>query len=342
MKNNKVSIVIPYYDCPLYLLRKCINSCLNQTYDNLEILVLIDGSPKDLTHIIKHYEEANDNIKFIISDTNHGVSFQRNLGIEKSSGEYIQFVDADDYIEPEMIQKMVNRMESDGSDVVICGVSETVYECDNGLFDTRTFFSFPSRFCHIQYTNFPTNKLFKLDILKNNQIRFNEKVKLGEDAIFCQEYYKHVSYISCMPERFYHYVRQIMSATKGFDPDYFKYEDKVISAIEDNFSRKQLNDHERQYILHWHYRKVYMVYEHYFNAFSSRIITKKELLDYYKDISEDEVFAVDSSGLRKNLFYLKDEYRSAKALSSRNPARILRAIAKARGKRATIKTIVSK
>lgn len=341
MKNNKVSLVIPYYNSSIYLLRKCLDSCLNQTYDNIEILVLIDGSTKDTSSVEKYYTEKYSNVVFLKSKENHGVSYQRNLGIKEASGKYISFVDSDDYIEREMIEKMVLRMKRDNSDIVICGVADSMYDCEDGLYDTKTFFSFPSRFCHVQYTNFSCNKLFKLDVIKNNKIHFDVSVKLGEDAVFCQEYYNNIKYISCMYNRFYHYVRQTTSSTNKYSPDFFIFEEKVISSIDGNFLKNQLNTQEWQYMHYWHYRKAYLVYEHYYNAFEEGAMSKRDLLDVYRRMMKKTVFSISPAAIKNNKHSLKKDYAIAKSLV-KHPKSVFWTISRTRGVRSIVKAIIRK
>lgn len=337
---NKATIAVPYYNSSVYLLRKCLNSCLRQTYGNIEILVLVDGTPRDISSVIDEYSK-NKKVKFLVSKKNLGVSAERNIAIKKASGDYLFFIDSDDYIDADMVEKMVNRMEQDDSDMVICGIADTEYVCDNGLFDKRVFFSFPQRFCHIQYTNFVANKMFKLDIIRKYSIAFDEKIKLGEDALFCQEYYKHVRSISCMQNKFYHYVRQDSSSTNKYDPNYYKYEKRVISAIEDNFVFDKLNDIEKQYAQRWHFRKVYMTYNHYFIAHREGKITKAEILDVYSKILAEDIFKVDTTNLDKNQFFKKGEPRTARNFK-KNAKHVFMNMSMANGKRATIKALLSK
>lgn len=336
---NKVTIAVPYYNSSIYLLRKCLNSCLNQSYKDIEVLVMIDGTPRDISNVVEDYS-TKENIKFIISRKNLGVSAERNLAIKNASGKYLLFIDSDDYVDANMVEKMVNRIENDHSDIAICGIANTSYECENGLFDKRVFFSFPSRFCHIQYTNFVTNKMFKTDIIKKNSIAFNEKIKLGEDALFCQEYYKHVGAISCLHSSLYHYVRQSTSSTKKYDENYYKYEKRVISAIEDNFKYEKLNDQEKQYAQHWHYRKVYMAYNHYFIAHREGKISKNEILDAYTKMLAEDIFKVDTTKINKNKYFIDGECRTAKNFR-KSADHIFWNMSLANGKRATIKAIFS-
>lgn len=114
-----VSVIIPVYNVEKYI-EQCINSILNQTYKNIEIVIVDDGSTDNSYNIIKKYIKSSDNIRYIKQD-NQGVSEARNKGLNKARGEFILFVDPDDYLELDCIEKMINKIKSTQSDIVISG-----------------------------------------------------------------------------------------------------------------------------------------------------------------------------------------------------------------------------
>lgn len=105
--NNQVSVIIPCYNAELYI-RDAVNSVLNQTYSNIEIVCVNDGSTDNSAQIIKEYADKYKNILFFNEKINRGVCYSRNLGIEASRGEYILLLDADDKIEPGYVEENVN------------------------------------------------------------------------------------------------------------------------------------------------------------------------------------------------------------------------------------------
>ena len=121
-----VSIIIPIYNVERYL-RKCIESAINQTYTNIEIIAINDGSTDKSLDIVEGYAKKDERIK-VISIENKGVSAVRNLGIRESNGEYIFFLDSDDYIEKDLIQKLANYMEEDYDLIKY----KTIYVDENG------------------------------------------------------------------------------------------------------------------------------------------------------------------------------------------------------------------
>ncbi|WP_275350613.1 glycosyltransferase family 2 protein, partial [Enterococcus faecium] len=117
----KVSIIIPAYNAE-YTISRALESALKQTYSNKEIIVIDDGSKDRTLAICKEYQLNNHEI-FIFSQKNSGVSVARNLGIRKADGEFIQFLDADDAMEPNMTEKLIEVQRNNDSDYVICGLT---------------------------------------------------------------------------------------------------------------------------------------------------------------------------------------------------------------------------
>jgi len=114
----KVSVIVPVYNVELYL-EKCLDSLVNQTLKEIEIIVVNDGSPDNSQEIIDKYAKEYKNIK-AYKKKNGGLSDARNYGIKKASGEYIAFIDSDDYVRLDMYEKMYNKAKSGNFDMVVC------------------------------------------------------------------------------------------------------------------------------------------------------------------------------------------------------------------------------
>lgn len=117
---NKVSLIVPVYNTSKYL-EKCINSLINQTLKDIEIIIINDGSTDNSEKIIKKFNDKR--IKYIAKQ-NEGIGKTRNLGIEKATGEYLAFVDSDDYLSIDFCKKMYTKATSDNCDIVICNFFE--------------------------------------------------------------------------------------------------------------------------------------------------------------------------------------------------------------------------
>ena len=121
-KEPMVSVIVPIYNVEKYL-KRCIDSILNQTYKNLEIILVDDGSPDKCPQICDEYAKSDKRIK-VIHKQNAGVSAARNDGLAIAQGDLIGFVDSDDFIHPSMYEEMVNYLVSQDCDLVSCGFSE--------------------------------------------------------------------------------------------------------------------------------------------------------------------------------------------------------------------------
>lgn len=123
MKNMLISIIIPIYKVEQYLAR-CIDSIINQTYSNLQIILVDDGSPDNCPEICDEYTAKDSRIE-VIHQQNSGVSNARNNGLKIAKGEYILFIDSDDYIAPDMCEKMLLLAEQEQADIVVCNMTYT-------------------------------------------------------------------------------------------------------------------------------------------------------------------------------------------------------------------------
>lgn len=278
---EKISVIVPYYNSNLFLLRKCISSILAQTYKNLEILVIIDGSEKNLTHIKEDFTTADDRIRFI--DIQHsGVSVARNCGIENSTGTYLAFIDSDDYVDEVFIEKLYQGIQR--ADLSICGVAEQFFPTADACIDTKIFFSLPAEYNYLQYTNFSVNKLYKREIIEQNNIRFPETIKLGEDAIFLAHYYEHITQITISSLPLYHYVPNTTSATKKFQPQYWNWEKEVIYKQWNLFHQYPLTERESSFCFAWLYHKYKGILNYY------HYLGKNQSSTIIQTISQDKLF----------------------------------------------------
>ena len=188
MNGNKfVSIIIPIYNGEAYI-DKCVSCIKNQTYTNFEVLFIDDGS-KDSTAFLCDQIAMEDKKFRVIHKLNGGVSSARNLGISNALYDYITFVDVDDYIEPQYIENLVKV----DADVVIGGAKimppkNEIIKYENGIYDrTNIGKKISNNIFTIPFFT-PWAKLYKTKILKDFNIKFDEKIIFSEDTIFFFEY----------------------------------------------------------------------------------------------------------------------------------------------------------
>ena len=234
-----VSIVIPVFNGEQYLAR-CLDSVLNQTYDKLQVILIDDGSTDSSVKICDAYA-ARDPRVIVEHKENRGPSSARNSGVAKAEGVYLSFVDCDDYLESDAISSMVQAMKTQNADLV-CGnyVIDEVHtgqrRVANVQNDDRNFTQKEIADALVYYLHRPGGynmlvvawgTLYLTHIIKDNEIAFDESVRVYEDVKFIMEYYRHVSTIHyhSAPVYNYHGVYSLTAAgTIGLarDPLAFK------------------------------------------------------------------------------------------------------------------------
>lgn len=249
-----VSIVVPVYNAENYL-SPCIESILNQTYKNIEVILVNDGS-RDRSGLICEKFAIKDNRVKVIHQKNSGPSTARNVGIKNARGKYIQFVDADDCIEHNMTERLVREMK-DNSQLVICGY-KIIYKNNNktihinkipdqyGTYGKDDFLKIFGRLYEERLINSPCNKLYVNEIIKNFNLNFPEGIKMGEDLLFNLEYFKLCKKVSVISEPLYYYIKlNNSSLTNSYEENYFSTQkflyEKVKEFLKDSSSYNAVN-----------------------------------------------------------------------------------------------------
>ena len=208
----KVSIIIPVYNVERYL-RTCLDSVVNQTLDGIEIIAVNDGSTDNSLAILEEYRRKYSDRMKVFTTENHGVSHARNYGLARASGEYIQFVDSDDFIEPQMTEKLYNKAKRDNNDIVICGrynvyerehINELNKEAAKLIYLNRNFILQENKYEFAQILPFPWDKIFRRSLLEG--IEFPEKMRF-EDLVFVYKVCCRAKSIGIIDEPLYNYRR---------------------------------------------------------------------------------------------------------------------------------------
>lgn len=243
--SEKISVIVPIYKVERYL-NRCIKSIVNQTYSNLEIILVDDGSPDRCGFICDKWMATDKRIK-VIHKKNGGLSSARNKGIELSTGKYIMFIDSDDYIKNNMVEVLYNNLIETDADISICDFIRcrknkrhyNNYTNKRFVIDDNKKYKMLERNEYNVVSVVQWNKLFKKEIFKNIKYPVG---KIHEDeAVIAQEFYnaKRISYI--LKPLYYYRMRDdsIMHqvSVKRFDAVYGF--DKRI----DFYSKKNLNEH---------------------------------------------------------------------------------------------------
>lgn len=211
-----VSVIIPVYNGEKFLSR-CIESVINQSHRELEIILIDDGSKDSSGAICDEYAKIDSRIR-VIHNTNSGVAATRNIGIKEAMGDYISFVDSDDYIAPNMLETLVAKAGEHNSDIVMCK-----YYIDNSGDITCASMQYEDSYdgaesvknglLYRYYTDDHSglyslwNKLIKKSVYSTNNILFDTSLKRGEDAWFLFQCLKHCKRVDYVPEAFYYYYQ---------------------------------------------------------------------------------------------------------------------------------------
>ncbi len=243
MANCKVSVIVPVYNAEKYLGR-CVESICNQTLPEIEIILVDDGSKAACADVCDALAQADARVK-VIHKQNAGAGLARNTGMEAATGEYIGFVDADDYIEPSMYETLYNAAKKHDADLVMSGVcfvggntfSQEGDRLEKSYFDTDTVFAsddlktlllgvvgaLPHEADDSRYGVSVWKNLFRNSLQKEKNITFlSEREVMSEDTMFVVDYIKHCTRAVGIPGAFYCYCRNDDSFSKSYNSERFE------------------------------------------------------------------------------------------------------------------------
>lgn len=233
---NKISIIVPVYNVKKYL-NRCIDSILNQSFSDFDLILVDDGSPDNCGKICDGYAEKDKRIK-VVHKENGGLASARNAGLDVTDNDYIVFIDSDDQIEQNHIEALFNCVKTTEDNYIFCGM-KSVSETDG----TYTLNTPDNRFVsekQIDFLNlhksstigFACNALFYNSVLKKYNIRFNENVII-EDLPFTLEYMKHMSMLSYTGDCTYNYMQHDSTlSNKYYRHNFRRYQEKYTAIMD--------------------------------------------------------------------------------------------------------------
>jgi len=208
MSQIKISIIVPVYNSAKYL-KRCINSLINQTLKEIEIILINDGSTDDSENIIKSY---NDPRIVLISQKNQGQSVARNTGLKYAQGEYIGFVDSDDWIDLNFYEKLYQNANQENADIAVANIvrlhktnRKYYLKYDKKVITQNADEKF--RLCDVPDRCYVWNKIYKANKLKEKELKFKEGI-FFEDVIFTPEALFHLEKLVTVPDTNYFYWRR--------------------------------------------------------------------------------------------------------------------------------------
>ena len=255
----KVSVIVPVYNAEKYL-ERCINSLKNQSLRDIEIILVDDSSTDSSPRICDIEAERDERIK-VIHKVNEGAGMARNAALEVATGEYIGFVDCDDFIEPDMFKTLCEKAEEYESDLVMSGVlfvdgnmfSEQGHRKEKIYFDNDTHFETDEELKELRmgivgalpeddedskYGMSIWKNLFRHDVIKQNNIVFqSEREMLSEDALFMVDYISCIKKATGIRNAFYNYCRNENSISKSYKRDRFEKSLVFVNEVENRFKK---------------------------------------------------------------------------------------------------------
>lgn len=211
MNTPLVSIIIPVYKVEKYV-SKCIESIQAQTYPHWELLLINDGSPDGSGHICDEYSQQDSRIR-VFHKENGGVSSARNLGLDNVQGDYVMFVDADDWLSDKCLEVCVNEMVTHQLDALHFGVSMLFLDKKISLLKSPT--KVMDGLQLVKNNNFnpgAAGVVYRFDLIKKHGVKYPLALKIAEDQIFVLTFLKHAQRVKYIAEEFYFYYQREGSA----------------------------------------------------------------------------------------------------------------------------------
>ena len=270
MAQPRVSVIVPVYNAEAYL-ERCVNSIRNQTLEDIEIILVDDSSRDGSAQMCDKMAEEDSRIK-VIHKENEGAGLARNAGLQIAEGEYIGFVDSDDFVEADMFKTLYEKAEKYNSDLVMSGffsVDGTMFSEAGGC-ERKTYFTgdtdfeteeelrelglgivgaLPENEDDSKYGMSIWKNLFRHEIIKKNNIVFeSERETFSEDALFMIDYISCIRKATGTADVFYNYCRNGESISKGYKEDRFEKSLVFVKKVKERFDKIAKPEEYRIYI----------------------------------------------------------------------------------------------
>lgn len=289
---GKVSIIIPVYNVEKYI-DKCLESIINQTYENYEIILVDDGSSDDSYNIIKSWQKKYNDVIICLKQKNKGAGAARNRGLEVAKGDFIVFVDSDDYLDNDFLEVMVSNIND--NDIVISG---SRHVSENSVLYTR-------KLKEDDWTKFQQlviwAKIYRTEFIKKNKLLFSD-IKTGQDVVFSLECYSHepnVKIIDYVGYNNYHNLNSITHNKKiQIDNNVIAMYDYILNNIKDTkFFENNIKD-----ITFFFYKDIIARLSR-----KSEFINKKDLFELEVVYYDWLMKFLDTNNLKFKFIYMKGE-----------------------------------
>lgn len=249
-KNNKilVSVIVPVYNVQDYI-EKCLDSLIHQTLEQLEVIVVDDGSTDKTGLIVDEYQNKYKSKIKVIHKKNEGVSIARNVGLEKATGEYIGFLDSDDWVNYDMYGKLYKLAIKDNCDIVACDTL-AIYPDKKVLIESHINETSTTEDLMLNAYAVIWNKIYKREIIDG--IKFKEKMNFCEDVQFLYMVYPKIKKIGVIHETLHNYLQRVGSLTYTYNEKLYQLIDSLDDIVnyykEQGFYQKYYAELEYSYV----------------------------------------------------------------------------------------------
>lgn len=257
MKKVKISVIIPIYNAQSYL-PECLKSLSKQTFRDFETILVDDGSEDDSFKICMDFKNNMSNLE-VLHIENSGVSIARNIGLNHATGDLIVFIDADDVLERDFLEKISYPMLEKSIDLVCCRYStspilnKSVSTRDNIILDSNNFgFQVLS---NIEIGGFLWNKIFRKSIIDKMPMLFPEKISIWEDKFFILNYLNYCEKVECINDVLYYYRQHENSAISFMNYDKIRHklfvDESLRKSVQFKKSKELLNYEYFRLLIDW-------------------------------------------------------------------------------------------
>lgn len=303
MDKKFLSIIVPVYNAEKYL-EKCLKSIVKQLNNNIELILINDGSKDNSGEICKRYSLNNSNIIYI-EKKNEGCSKTRNLGIDLAHGNYIWFIDSDDFIEKNSIERILIELK-EKMDVLIFGYKRVE--------KNKSWESIPKKidnnldiYKQKEIFNSPCNKIYKKSLIKEHDIFFPEDSHMGEDMVFNFKYFSFCKNIKILEETFYNYLETggVTSSLSKKIEIFYSFDELYKFFFKDNKIYEMKNILKDYYKLHAVKLPFYFIT--YQASKNKNIIKRDEFKKIEKEIEKRKEYFNTEFKLERYLYKLRDK-----------------------------------
>lgn len=315
---TRIGIIIPAFNVEKYILR-AIEACKKQTYTNIEIIIVDDGSTDKTFSIAKKASELDNRI-YIHHQKNSGVSVARNYALDLCTSDYIIFLDSDDWIEPDTVEKMIEHLPKNKESCLVCADAYYAYFGERGIWKEKAPYiadaiemDSKDALLYISQQQYKLRsacyKLFSMKIIKENNLRFDENIKHGEDGLFVFEYLKCVSSFVYFPEPLWNILERPNSATQL---PYSKSWLTAIDAVEKMLAYKNSQELDKE-LRNYKVRRMVSVLCH---AIGNISLAEEDVKFLKKELRKECVgYLLKEDNLKNKLFYLFAVFSPVKIVS---------------------------